>query len=191
MLRSLLLYVWISCLALAEAQAKGPTPDAVLAELKAGNQRHVGTQYKPNNHKPVARRVELATGQRPGAIVLSCADSRVPPEIVFDQGLGDLFAVRVAGNIVEDFGVGSIEYAAEHLGSKLIVVLGHERCGAVEQSKDMPGDKLDNAVMTNVRLAVEQLKKSQPILAGMIGHGKIKIAGARYDLDTGVVTWLE
>jgi carbonic anhydrase len=205
----------MGCLAFAEERTKGPSPDAVIAELKAGNQRHVSTTYKWQNHKTRARRAEMAKGQHPGAIILSCSDSRVPPEIVFDQGLGDLFVVRVAGNIVEDAGIGSIEYAAEHLGSKVIVVLGHERCGAVdatmkggeapghiadlvkkiqpslEQSKDMPGDKLDNAVKMNVHLAVEQLKKSQPILAELISHGKLKIVGARYDLDTGVVTWLE
>ena len=134
---------------------------------------------------------------------------------LFDQGLGDLFVVRVAGNIVEDSGLGSIEYAVSHLGPKLVVVLGHERCGAVdatlkggdapghiaalvkkiqpaiESSKDMPGDKLDNAVRINVRIAVDELKKSQPILSELAAQGKIKIVGARYDLDTGVVTWLE
>ena len=214
-MRIVLTLLCVSSLAMAEDHSKGPAADAVLAELRAVNERHVGTNYKLNNHKTSARRAELAKGQHPGAIVLSCADSRVPPEIVFDQGLGDLFVVRVAGNIVEDAGLGSIEYAVAHLGSKLIVVLGHERCGAVdatlqggeapghiaaivkkiqpaiESSKDMPGDKLDNAVRINVRIAVDELKKSQPILSELAAQGKIKIVGARYDLDTGVVTWLE
>ena len=213
-MRTVLVFACMGGLAMGEERATSPSPDAVIAELKAGNQRHVSTNYKRKNHKTLARRIELAKGQHPGAIILSCADSRVPPEIIFDQGLGDLFVVRVAGNIVEDLGLGSIEYAAEHLGSKLIVVLGHERCGAVdatlkggeapghiaalvkkiqpavEKSKDMPGDKLDNAVITNVRLVVEELKRSQPMLTEMAAQGKIKIVGARYDLDTGVVTWL-
>ena len=214
-MKVILTVVCLSCLAMAEDHGKGPSADAVLTELKAGNKRHVTTNYKLNNHKTAARRAELAKGQHPGAIVLSCADSRVPPEIVFDQGLGDLFVVRVAGNIVEDSGLGSIEYAVSHLGPKLVVVLGHERCGAVdatlkggdapghiaalvkkiqpaiESSKDMPGDKLDNAVRINVRIAVDELKISQPILSELAAQGKIKIVGARYDLDTGVVTWLE
>jgi len=215
MLKSFLLIGIMGTLALAEEHAKGPSPDAVLAELKAGNQRHATTSYKWQNHKTRTRRLELAKGQHPGAIILSCADSRVPPEIVFDQGLGDLFVVRVAGNVAEDAGLGSMEYAVEHLGSKLIVVLGHERCGAVdatlkggeapghiaelvkklqpavEKSKDLPGDKLDNAVVTNVRLVVQELKASKPILSEAISAGRIKVVGARYDLDTGVVTWLE
>lgn len=215
MVKIAFVFACIGCLALAEEHASGPSADAVIAELKAGNQRHVSTNYRWKNHKTSTRRNELTKGQHPAAIILSCADSRVPPEIVFDQGLGDLFVVRVAGNIVEDAGVGSIEYAVEHLGSKVIVVLGHERCGAVdatmrggeapghiaelvkkiqpamEQSKNMPGDRLDNAVKANVHIAVEELKQSQPILAEMVSHGKIKILGARYDLDTGVVTWLD
>ena len=214
-MRTVLVFACMGGLAMGEEHATSPAPDAVIAELKAGNQRHVNTNYKKMNHKTLARRMELAKGQHPGAIILSCADSRVPPEIIFDQGLGDLFVLRVAGNIVEDLGLGSIEYAAEHLGPKLVVVLGHERCGAVdatlkggeapghiaalvkkiqpavEKSKAMPGDKLDNAVITNVQLVVEELKKSQPIIAEMAAQGKIKIVGARYDLDTGVVTWLQ
>ena len=214
-MRTILFLSCMGCLALAEEHAKGPSPDAVLTELKAGNQRHVKTSYQWNNHNSLARRAEMAKGQHPGAIILSCADSRVPPEFVFDQGLGDLFVVRVAGNIVEAAGVGSMEYAVEHLGSKVIVVLGHERCGAVdatlkggeapghiaelvkkiqpavEQSINMAGDKLDNAVVTNVKLVVAELKNSKPILSDLSSQGKIKIVGARYDLDTGVVTWLE
>ncbi len=213
--RTLLLVSLAATVAFAEEHAAGPSADSILAELKAGNQRHVTGSYKPNNHKTLARRSELAAGQHPGAIILSCADSRVPPEIVFDQGLGDLFVVRVAGNIVEDAGLGSMEYAVEHLGSKLIVVLGHERCGAVDatlkggeapghiaelvrkiqpaidKSKGLPGDKLDNAVITNVKLVVSHLKAAKPILSDQSSNKKIRIVGARYDLDTGIVTWID
>src|SRR5438270_8287088 len=104
--------------------------DAALAKLKEGNARFVGS--KVSQGKPTAaRRAETAQAQHPFAIILGCADSRTSPEIVFDQNIGDLFVVRNAGNLVDDHGLGSIEYGVEHLGARLIVVLGHERCGAV------------------------------------------------------------
>src|SRR3954449_11002544 len=106
------------------------TPDSVIAELKTGNAHHVRHQYL-HPHETGARQRELVTGQHPHAELLSCADSRVPPEIVFDQGLGDLFVVRVAGNVASDTEIGSLEYGAEHLPIPLLVVLGHESCGAV------------------------------------------------------------
>src|SRR6266850_3490662 len=104
--------------------------DAALTKLKEGNARFVGS--KVSQGKPTAaRRAETAQGQHPFAIILGCADSRTSPEIVFDQNIGDLFVVRNAGNLVDDHALGSIEYGVEHLGARLIVVLGHERCGAV------------------------------------------------------------
>src|SRR6476661_5513416 len=104
--------------------------DDALAKLMAGNQRY--TRHKEQHpDESLARRKELIGGQHPFAIVLGCADSRVSPELLFDQGLGDLFVIRVAGNIADDAILGSIEYAIEHLGAKLILVLGHEKCGAV------------------------------------------------------------
>ena len=106
------------------------TPDAVVAELKIGNAHHVRHQYQ-HPHETRARQRELVAGQHPHAEILSCADSRVPPEIIFDQGLGDLFTVRVAGNVATDVEIGSLEYGAEHLHIPLLVVLGHESCGAV------------------------------------------------------------
>src|SRR6476660_2417700 len=106
------------------------TPDSVFAELKIGNAHHVRHQYQ-HPHETIARQRELVAGQHPPAEVLSCADSRVPPEIIFDQGLGDLFVVRVAGNVATDTEIGSLEYGAEHLHIPLLVVLGHESCGAV------------------------------------------------------------
>jgi carbonic anhydrase len=147
--------------------------------------------------------------------VLSCADSRVPPELIFDQGLGDLFTVRVAGNIVDDVILGSLEYAAEHLHVPLIIVLGHTGCGAVkatieggepnthiealvkairpavEQASHEAGALMENAVRDNVRIAVKQLEQSNPILAELVRHGKLQIRGAVYHLDTGAVEFLK
>jgi carbonic anhydrase len=189
------------------------TPESVLAELKTGNAHHVRHQYQ-HPHETVARQRELVAGQHPHAELLSCADSRVPPEIVFDQGLGDLFVVRVAGNVATDTEIGSLEYGAEHLHIPLLVVLGHESCGAVtaavqggkaeghlaallnlikpavEQSRGVSGDPVANAVRTNVQMVVQQLRSSTPILSELVAHGKLKIVGGVYSLETGEVTWL-
>jgi carbonic anhydrase len=189
------------------------TPDSVLAELKDGNARHVQHRYV-HPHESAARQRELVTGQHPHAEILSCADSRVPPEIVFDQGLGDLFVVRVAGNVATDTEIGSLEYGAVHLHIPFLVVLGHEGCGAVtaavqggepeghiaaivnllkpavDKSKGMTGDPVGNAVRINVQLVVQQLRSSTPILSELVAQGKLKILGGVYSLDTGKVTWL-
>jgi carbonic anhydrase len=190
-----------------------PTPDSALAELKAGNEHHVRHQYQ-HPHETAARQRELAAGQHPHAELLSCSDSRVPPEIIFDQGLGDLFVVRVAGNVATDTELGSLEYGAEHLHIPLLVVLGHESCGAVtaavqggeaeghiaalislikpavEKSRGIAGDPIANAVTTNVKLVVEQLRSSTPVLSKLVADGKLKIVGGVYSLETGKVTWL-
>jgi carbonic anhydrase len=190
-----------------------PTADAVLAELKAGNQRHVKAQYR-HPHQSAARRQEMAHGQQPHAVILTCADSRVSPEIVFDEGLGDLFDVRVAGNIAGDAEVASIEYAVEHLHTPLVVVMGHQSCGAVgaaieggeapghlpalvnaiapavENARTLPGDLSDNAVRVNVEMVVEALRDSHPVLAEAVASGKLRIVGAVYSLSTGSVAWL-
>ena len=182
-----------------------------VQRLIEGNKRHVDGKPSHPNQTPERRR-HVSTGQHPFAVVLSCSDSRVPPEIIFDQGIGDLFVVRVAGNIVDDAGLGSIEYAAEHLHVSLIVVLGHERCGAVEaavkggeapgrikslveairpaveKAKGKPGDLAENAMRTNVKMAVDHLKASKPILEHLVHKGTLTIVGARYDLDDGMVT---
>ena len=189
------------------------TPDSVLAELKTGNAHHVRHQYQ-HPHETVARQRELVTGQHPHAELLSCADSRVPPEIIFDQGLGDLFVVRVAGNVATDTEIGSLEYGAEHLHIPLLVVLGHESCGAVtaafqggkadghiavllnlikpavDQGRGLPGDPVANAVRTNVQMVVQQLRSSTPILSELVVQGKLKVVGGIYSLETGEVTWL-
>lgn len=189
------------------------TADSVLAELKTGNGRHVAHRYQ-HPHETLDRMRQLVSGQHPHAEILSCSDSRVPPEIVFDQGLGDLFIVRVAGNVATDSELGSLEYGAEHLHVPLIVVLGHESCGAVtaavqggaaeghiatlvelikpavEKTRGMAGDPVANAVRMNVELVVKQLRSSTPILSEMVAHGKVKIVGAVYSIETGSVTWL-
>jgi carbonic anhydrase len=182
-----------------------------LARLREGNRRFVTNVRSLDTLLSHTRRADLLTGQQPFAIILGCSDSRVPPEVIFDQGLGDLFVVRVAGNVADDIGIASIEYAVEHLGSRLIVVLGHERCGAVtaavkggelpghlptlmtalkpavDKSKGAAGDAVDNAMLANVELTAAQLRESKPLLAEMMEKGEIKIVGARYDLDTGAV----
>ena len=197
----------------AAAPAAGPTADAALAELKAGNEHHAAKRYE-HPHETADRQQELASGQHPDASVLACADSRVPPEIVFDQGLGDLFVIRVAGNVAGDDELASLEYAAEHLNVPLIVVLGHQKCGgvtaavqggeapghlpalmkllqpAVEKTKGTPGDPVANAVRANVQMVVEQLRASKPLLGQLAAAGKMKVVGGVYSLDTGRVDWL-
>jgi carbonic anhydrase len=189
------------------------TADSVLAELTAGNAHHVAHRYQ-HPHETAERQRELASSQSPHAEILSCADSRVPPELIFDQGLGDLFIIRVAGNVVSDTELGSLEYGAEHLHVPLLVVLGHQHCGAVtaaveggeaeghiaalvnllrpavEKTRGMPGDHVENAVKANVEMVVKQLRASTPILAKLVSEGKLKVVGAVYSLDTGKVTWL-
>jgi carbonic anhydrase len=195
-----------------QAQTK-LTGDSVLAELKAGNLHHVKHQYQ-HPHETIARQRELVSGQNPHAEILSCADSRVPPEIVFDQGLGDILVVRVAGNVATDTEIGSLEYGAEHLHIPLLVVLGHESCGAVtaavqggeveghiaalvnlikpavDKSRGLPGDPVGNAVRTNVQLVVQQLRSSTPVLSELVAQKKLEIVGGVYSLETRKVTWL-
>jgi carbonic anhydrase len=198
----------------AAAQEAMPSAEAVLRELKAGNDHHVAKRYQ-HPHQSAARQRELASAQHPHAIVLSCADSRVAPEIILDQGLGDLFDVRVAGNIAADAELASIEYAAEHLHTPVLVVMGHQKCGAVtaaaepgeasghlpsllamirpsvEKARGQSGDLIDNAVRINVETVVGQIRASRPLLQTMIDHGELTVVGAVYSLDTGKVTWLQ
>jgi len=203
---------------LASSFAAGPSnvsPNEALERLMQGNARFVFghmTRVAPR-HVADARR-GVAKGQMPFAIIVGCSDSRVGPEIVFDQGLGDIFVVRTAGEVVDATALGSIEYAVEHLGSSLIVVLGHERCGAVsaavasakepghiaavlkaiepavEQTKGKPGDPVENAVRAQAVDVAKQLHDAKPILAERVHSGKLKIVAARYDLDTGKVEFL-
>nr|AUN37518.1 carbonic anhydrase [uncultured bacterium] len=208
----LLLGLIAGALVIAHADNPKPIEDSIK-RLVAGNERYVAGTATHSNQS-AARRTEVAQSQAPFATILGCADSRVSPEVVFDQGLGDLFVIRVAGNVVEDSGLGSIEYAVAHLHTPLLVVLGHERCGvmkaaleggaasghvqtlvtavssAVTSTKGQPGDALDNAVRANVQRVVKQLQAAGPILNEAVKSGKLKIVGARYDLDTGVVEFL-
>jgi carbonic anhydrase len=162
------------------------------------------------------RRGELTKSQHPFATIVSCSDSRVPPEIVFDEGLGDLFVVRVAGNVINDENVGSIEYSVDHLGVRMIVVLGHQRCGAVKAAKETIAAKgkapahiqslvnairpaveatmnsdLEATVKANVKDVVQALRESTPILKPQIDSGAVRVIGGYYSLDTGSVTFLE
>lgn len=185
-----------------------------LNRLLDGNRRFA-TAQATHPHQTAARRGEVGSSQKPYAVIVGCADSRVPPEVVFDQGLGDLFVVRVAGQVVDDTALGSIEFAVAKLGARLIVVLGHERCGAVEAAlagnpvpghisslvdaikpgihgaAAAPGDALDNAVGDNVRAVVDRLRRSEPILAALVRDGSLRIVGAVYDLDTGIAQVVE
>lgn len=185
-------------------------PDAALQALLDGNQRF--SQHHPiYPHQAQMRLKEVSQEQHPFATVLSCADSRVPVEILFDQGVGDIFDVRVAGNIVTPEVMGSLEFAIELLETPLLVVLGHERCGAVtaavknkplpgdigtfvqailpavEESKGQAGDPVENAVGQNVKYQLEQIKGSE-LVARRLQAGSLKIIGSRYDLDTGKVS---
>ncbi len=184
-----------------------------LQRLLEGNQRFFeGNSIKPN-HSP-ERVKEISPKQTPFALVIGCSDSRIVPEIIFDQGLGDLFVVRVAGNTVDNVCVGSIEYAVEHLDIKLIVVLGHSHCGvfaaamggddehhhlsalvetarsAVIKAKVKEGDLLDNAIKENVRILIDTLKNTKPVLNKVLNSGEVMIQGAFYDLETGKVDLL-
>jgi carbonic anhydrase len=196
----------------ANAQNKDITPDEALKKLVEGNDRFVN-QKRTNRNQTKERLVEVAKGQEPFAAILGCADSRVPGEIVFDQGLGDLFVCRVAGNIATPEDVGSLEFGTLVLGAKVLVVMGHTSCGAVKaaiQGGELPGSigsliksidigsvapkseapgDVDKAAQANVNHQVETLKKS-PILSDLITKNKLKIVGAYYDLDTGKVLFL-
>lgn len=187
---------------------------ALWPRLLEGNARFVSGELQ-HPHQDARRRAETAGGQKPFAVVIGCADSRTSPEILFDQGLGDLFVVRLAGNIVDDAALGSVEFAVANLGARLIVVLGHEKCGAVSAtvgvlnggatppghiasiveaikpaalaSKGTPGDPVENAVRENVREVAAHLKTASPVLTPLLASGELQIVGARYDLADGKV----
>jgi carbonic anhydrase len=198
----------------AALKAVGLPPDQALQRLLEGNRRYVTDQARHPN-QTTQRRLGLAKGQAPYAIILTCSDSRVAPELVFDQGLGDLFVIRNAGNILDDHVLGSMEYAVEHLHVELIVVVGHAKCGAVAAAvaggevpghirsltdaiapavgdvKNLPGDKVDNAVRANARRVAKSLTQVEPFLKTAVTEGHLKVVAARYDLSTGKVEILE
>ncbi len=188
--------------------------DRAVQELHAGNVRYAGG-WPTQPHQTRERRLEIASVQRPFAAILGCSDSRVPPEIVFDQGLGDLFVVRTAGHVVDHIVLASLEYAVEHLKVPLIVVLGHTRCGAVaaaieggehpghlghlveairpavEAAEDERAYLLDRAVRENVVRVVAELEASRPVLAHLVQEETLSIVGAVYTLETGRVEFLK
>jgi len=217
-------------------------PGEAVSRLKAGNGRYTsGNPQHPHESRQertyiatnsyenadmtslgmtadqaAKRRAELTKSQHPFAIVVSCSDSRLPPEIVFDQGLGDLFVLRVAGNVIDDHSLGSIEYAVDHLAVRLVLVLGHQRCGAVKAAKEtiaakteapahiqslvtairpavdatLNGD-LDATVKANVKDVVQALRSSTPVLKAKVDSGELHVVGAYYSLDTGAVAFLD
>jgi len=193
----------------ADPTAPSVPPDEALNRLKVGNVRFVSSK-ESSGKQVAARRAETAQTQHPFATIVGCADSRTAPEIVFDQGIGDLFVIRTAGNLVDDYALGSIEYAVEHLGVRLIVVLGHERCGAVTAAlaggsapghvnalvrdiqpavtatKGKDGDKLANAIHENDAAVAAKIRKQAQL--GELA-AQVRIVEGYYDLDTGKVEW--
>lgn len=191
------------------------TPDAALGLLMEGNARYVANTPRVRDFS--ATRAMTALGQKPFAAVLGCADSRVAPELAFDQNPGDLFVVRVAGNFVTTDGLGSLEFGAAVLGTRLILVLGHTSCGAVvatvealQKGNTLPGhiadlvsamkpgiapaltsgasDLVAQATIDNIRFNVARLGKESPILADLVARGQLRVIGGLYDLATGKVT---
>lgn len=213
--------VVLAVAALASSGGVGVTADEALRKLQDGNKRYVGNQLNTCKESSAAKRESLAKGQKPYAIILSCSDSRVPPEIIFDKTLGEIFVIRVAGNIPDAIVLGSIEYAVEHIGSPLIMILGHERCGAVtaavqaksavegnigaivktiapavvQAKKEAKGksdaELVEAAVNASVRLVARNVVKQSLIIAKLVKEGKVKILTAKYDLDDGIVSLLE
>lgn len=192
------------------------TAAEALARLLEGNRRFAAAKTL-HPHQDATRRSEVLAGQNPFAVILTCSDSRVPPEILFDQGIGDLFVIRTAGNVVDKVGLGSIEYAVAHLGVRLVVVLGHQHCGAVkaacadgeaeghiasivkiiqtsvekaresEAVEDLPAAVVD----LNARHVADRLRENEPVLQPLAAAGQVSIIAARYDLDTGNVVLLD
>jgi carbonic anhydrase len=201
-------------LALASGPHNPHNADSALTALKSGNQRFVDNQPLHPNQEKALRDKLSDSGQTPMAAILSCSDSRVPAELLFDQGFGDLFVIRVAGNVPGEDEMGSIEYAVEHLGVPLVVVLGHTKCGAVSaavQEADEPGalgqllarlkgaaqsvaelpadEKVPAAVKKNVELGASLLSAQSPVLANAVKEGRAKIIGAVYHLENGRVVF--
>lgn len=188
-----------------------------LQRLRDGNRRFVAGISDIENSPDDARRARLVDGQNPFAVIVTCSDSRVPVNLVFDQGLGELFVVRVAGNIIAATQLGSVEYAAAQLGTGLVVVLGHNNCGAVDAAiQDISGEgetlspgmrsivdcispalaaldnpSLQDAVVANVRHSVARLRQDSQILERMIGSGELTIVGAEYSIESGEVRFLD
>jgi carbonic anhydrase len=203
---------------LSAEEQKNLTPDDVLKSLVEGNKRFVAGSLTLRDHSKQIR--DAVNGQFPKAIILSCIDSRVPVEDVFDKGIGDLFVARVAGNIVNEDILGSMEFSCKLAGAKLVLVIGHEYCGAIKGAIDnvklgnlsrlldkikpaidkcghFHGEKtaknpefVDLVIRENVRVTVDAIRAQSAVLREMEMQGEIRIAGAYYDMDTGLVTIL-
>lgn len=189
-----------------------------LQKLMDGNKRFVSGTLAQKDLS-VKKREELAKGQKPSATVLTCSDSRVPPELLFDQGLGDIFVVRVAGNVVDPIALGSIEYAAEHLGSPLVLILGHSKCGAVKATLESKGkpegnigaivkkimpavdaakkkggtqdEILETAIKENIKNVYADVMKNSKIIPHLVEEGKLMIVAGEYDITTGKIEMIE
>ena len=185
--------------------AYGASPEEIFLKLQQGNQRFAGGQ-SVHPRREFSHRELLSSSQEPSAIILSCSDSRVPPEILFDQGVGDLFIVRVAGNVVGQIEMESIEFGALALHASVIIVLGHENCGAIDavlkgKTQDIKAiasliqpaitkeSSLENAIKANVSHVVKQLK-THPLLGRLVEEKKLMVVGGYYNLSSGTVTFL-
>lgn len=202
---------------LTKEQRDALTPDEIIKTFKDGNDRFIKNELTARDHSSQVRK--SAVGQFPKAVVLSCLDSRVPVEDVFDRGIGDIFVGRVAGNFVNEDLLGSMEFGCKVAGAKVILVLGHEHCGAIKSAIDdvklgnitamlskirpaienvtYEGDRtsrnpefVHQVCESNVKHTIEQIRQNSPILRDMEGSGQIKIVGAIYDMDTGKVTFM-
>jgi carbonic anhydrase len=195
------------------------TPEQIIQGLKDGNERYVNNNLTPKDFQSQVK--ATASGQFPEAIILSCVDSRVPVENVFDKGVGDIFVARVAGNFSNEDILGSAEFATAVAGSKVVIVMGHEACGAVKAAIDgvemgnitamldkiepaiemtnnydgeqstSNNDYVTEVVNNNVRNTIAEMRKNSPIIAELERNGDVVIAGAFYDLDSGKVTFLD
>ena len=209
----------LAAAALATSAGPGISPDEALRLLKEGNARYVDGKLQHPRQGPERRALTSGQGQHPLAAVLTCSDSRVPPEIIFDQGIGDLFVVRVGGNVAATDEIGSIEYAVDQRGAPLVLVLGHTQCGVVgavldgaklppniaslaepikpavdkarEANLGAAQDVLLKAAITgNVWQAMDDMLRLSPVIREKVKEGKVKLVGALYDLDSGQVQWL-
>jgi carbonic anhydrase len=187
------------------------TPDAALAELMAGNQRFITGRMTSNEHDLAILKEKTIDKQEPFAALLSCADSRVPVELIFDQTIGHLFVTRIAGNFVTPEIIASLEYGAAVLGSKVILVMGHANCGAVKatiQGKEVPGQisalfphiqpavdqagpNLEATTKANAKIQAALLRESSTVISGLVKQGKVKVVAGYYDVGTGTVTILD
>lgn len=211
---SRVLPVFAVLVSIGVAFAGSEKADDPLGKLMDGNKRFVSGNLSQKDLGE-ARRKELAGGQHPFAIVVTCSDSRVSPEIVFDEGLGDIFVVRVAGNVLDPVALGSIEYAAEHLHAPLLILLGHEKCGAVSAAMDEKGEPegnigaiikkilpavkkakakggskdeiLNAAIRENVSLSYKTIREKSPVLKHLIDKGELKVTAGVYRLASGEV----